>query len=82
MLEKEFQYYLENQKELTKQHFSRFIIIKDQKILGDFSNEIEAVLAAKNELGLELGTFLVQQCLPGIENYTQFFHSRVLFNSL
>ena len=81
MLEQEFKYYLDNQAELAKQHFSRFIIIKDQKILGDYSTEIEAVLAGQNELGLVLGTFLVQHCSPGVENYTQFFHSRAMFIS-
>ena len=77
MLEQEFKYYLENQPELIKSHFGRFIIIKDQKVLGDFGTEVEAILYAKNNLKLELGTFLVQHCLPGKENYTQVFHSRV-----
>jgi hypothetical protein len=81
MLEKEFKYYLEHQSELAKKHFSRYIIIKDEKIYGDFSTEIEAVISAKNDLKFELGTFLVQHCLPGVENYTQFFHSRVMFIS-
>jgi hypothetical protein len=73
MLEKEFKYYLDHQNELVKSHYGRYIVIKDEKILGDFGSEIEAVLYARNEGKLELGTFLVQQCMPGKENYTQFF---------
>lgn len=81
MLEQEFKHYLDNQAELAKSHFSRFIIIKGQEILGDYPTEVDAILAGTNDLGLELGTFLVQHCLPGVENYTQFFHSRAMFTS-
>lgn len=80
MLDKEFQYYLANQESLVKSHFGRYIIIKDEKVLGDFNSEIEAILFAKKELGLELGSFLVQHCMPGKESYTQLFHSRVYFS--
>ena len=79
MLKEEFKYYVDHQDELVKDHFGRYIVIKDQKVLGDFGTEVEAILYAKNDLQLEMGTFLVQQCLPGKENYTQFYHSRVMF---
>jgi len=81
MLEKEFKYYLSNQEKLVQLHYGRYIIIKDEEVLGDFGSEIEAILFAKNELHLKMGTFLVQHCMPGKENYTQYFHSRVFFNS-
>jgi len=79
MLEKEFKYYLAHQEELVKTHFNKFIIIKDESVFGDFSTEVEAILYAKNTLKFTLGTFLVQQCLPGKENYTQHFHSHFIF---
>jgi len=81
MLQEEFKYYLDHQDELVKQHFGRYIVIKDEKVLGDFGSEVEAILFAKNNLKLEQGTFLVQHCMPGKENYTNFFHSRVMFMS-
>jgi len=81
MIEKDFQYYIQHQADLIKKHFGRFIIIKDEQVLGDFGSEIEAINYAKRTLHLVLGTFLVQQCLPGEETYTQFFHSRVMFIS-
>ena len=80
MLDNEFKYYLHNQDSLVKSHFGRYIIVKDDKVLGDFNSEIEAILFGKNELKLPLGTFLVQHCMPGKENYTQLFHSRVSFS--
>ena len=79
MLDKEFKYYLEHQDELVKNYYGRYIVIKDSKVLGNFGSEVEAILHAKNNLNLELGSFLVQHCMPGKENYTQFFHSRVMF---
>jgi prephenate dehydrogenase len=81
MLQKEFKYYLDHQDELVKQHFGRYIVVKDEKILGDFGSEVEAILFAKNNLHLEQGTFLVQHCMPGKENFTNFFHARVMFMS-
>jgi hypothetical protein len=80
-LEKEFQYYLDHQDLLVKSHYGRYIVIKDEKVLGDFGTEVEAIIYSKDKLNLKLGSFLVQHCLPGEENYTQFFHSRVMFLS-
>ena len=79
MLDKEFKYYKEHQDELVQKHYARYIIIKDETVYGDFDSEVGAIQHARKELKFELGTFLVQHCLPGTENYTQLFHSRVLF---
>ena len=78
MLDKEFKYYLDHQDELVKSHYGRYIIIKDEKVLGDYGSEIEAILHAKNDLHFQIGTFLIKHCMPGKENYTQFF-SNLLF---
>jgi hypothetical protein len=77
-LEKEFNYYVAHQDELVKTHFGRYIVIKDEKVIGDFGNEVEAILSVKDKINLKLGTFLVQHCLPGKENYTQSFHGGVM----
>lgn len=76
-LEKEFEYYLENQEELVKEYNGRFIVIKDQEVIGVFDSEIEAVEETVKKH--ELGTFLVQLCEPGAESYTQTYHSRISF---
>lgn len=78
MLDKEFKYYITHQDDLVKSHYGRFIIIKGEKVLGDFGGEVEAILHGKNELHLKMGTFLVQQCLPGKENYTNFISSALM----
>ncbi len=77
LLEKEFNYYLSNQNELVKQYNGKFIVIKDQKVIGAYDLEIEAIEMTSQKH--ELGTFLVQKCEPGTESYSQTYHSRVAF---
>ncbi len=76
-LEKEFKYYLDNQNELVKKFNGKFIVIKDQEVLGAYNSEIEAIETTSKQH--QLGTFLVQKCEPGSESYTQTYHSRVAF---
>ncbi|GBE37779.1 hypothetical protein BMS3Bbin08_00376 [bacterium BMS3Bbin08] len=76
-LEKEFQYYIDNQEDLVQKHKGKFLVIKGQEIIGIYDSEMEAIEeTSKNH---ELGTFLVQKCEPGSESYTQTYHSRVAF---
>lgn len=77
-LEKEFQFFKEHQNELVEKYIGRFIVIKDQEIIGDYDTELEALENSKEDH--ELGTFLIQHCLPGEDTYTQTFHSRVVLN--
>ena len=77
MLEKEFKFYVDNQAELVKKYEGKYIVIKNSEIIGSYNTEIEALESSLKEY--ELGTFLIQPCLPGKENYTQSFHSRVVF---
>ncbi len=76
-LEKEFQYYIDHQEELVRQHNGKFIVIKGQEIIGVYDSEMEAI--EKTSAEHELGTFLIQKCEPGSESYTQTYHSRVAF---
>jgi hypothetical protein len=79
MLENEFKYYLKNQDELLKKFNGRFIVIKDDKVLGDYSSEIEAL--SETRKSHEVGTFLIQNCTPGNNAYTETYHSRVVLNA-
>lgn len=76
-LEKEFQFYLDNQDNLVKQYNGKFIVIKNCEVIGVYDSEVEAI--EKSALTNELGTFLVQKCDPGTESYSQTFHSRAVF---
>ena len=75
-LEKEFQYFLDHQKELTKEYAGKFVVIKNENVIGVYGSETEAFVESQKQH--ELGTFLIQECKLGPEVYTQTFHSRVL----
>jgi len=79
MLEKEFKYYLKNQDELVKKYEGKFIVLKDEKVIGAYSSHLEAYNeTVKTE---ELGTFLIQHCLPGSNSHSQTFHSQVIIHA-
>ncbi len=76
-LNKEFQYYIDNQQDLVKKYDGKFLVIKGQQVIGVYNSEIEAI--EETSKSHDLGTFLVQKCEPGRESYTQNYHSRVAF---
>jgi hypothetical protein len=77
MLDKEFQYYLDNQNILVEKYDGRYIVIVGEKVVGDYDGYPQAL---SNSLkNYEMGTFLVQKCSPGEKDYTFTFHSRVTF---
>lgn len=76
-MRKEFQYYLDNQKELVKKYNGKFIVIVGEAVFGAFDTRAEAIQEAIKEH--KLGTFLVQQVEKGKDSYTQTFHTRVAF---
>ena len=75
-LEKDFQYFLDNQNELVKQYEGKFIVIKNQEVVGIYDTESQAFTEAQKQH--QLGTFIIQECKKGSEVYTQNFTSRVL----
>ena len=77
MLDKEFQYYLDNQNELVKKYDGRYIAIVGEQVVGDYETYEQAI--DETVKTHELGTFLIQKCTEGDKDYTQTFHSRVVF---
>lgn len=80
MLEKSFKYYLKHQSELVKKYNEKFIVIKNEKVIGVFTSHSEAYNETVKEH--ELGTFLIQHCLPGKDSYSQTFHSQVIIHAI
>jgi hypothetical protein len=76
-LEKEFQYYLAHQQELVSKYDGKVVVIRDQKVIGTFDDEMSAI--AETSKQHPLGTFLVQTVSAGSAGHTQTFHSRVAF---
>lgn len=75
-LKRQFQFYLDHQAELVRKYDGKVIVLKDDVVLGAYSDEAEAVRETQREH--ELGTFLVQRVSAGSEDYTQTFQSRVV----
>ncbi len=76
MLENEFRYFKDHQDELVAKFMGKFVAIIGTEVSGPFESELDAYLAMKKDH--EVGTFLIQQCLPGTNSYTQTFHSRLI----
>ena len=76
-LHDEFEYYLAHQAELAVQYEGRYIVIKDQLVLGAYDDEIEAVRTTSQNH--EMGTFLVQFCSADPKSTMQTYHSRAQF---
>lgn len=75
VLHREFAYYRMNQSALVRRYKGKYLVIVGETVVSDHETELEAYLSAK--ASRPVGTFLIQHCLPGKENYTQTFHSRV-----
>jgi hypothetical protein len=74
-LEAEFQYYRDHQAELVAQYDGRFVVIRDDAVVGAYPTYERAYTEMIGRY--PLGTFLIQLVEPGEGGYTQTFHSRV-----
>lgn len=77
-LEREFQFYLDHQDDMVAKYDTKFVVIKDDVVLGAYDDELTAV--NETQKSHEIGTFLVQKVSKGTSAYTQTFHSRVVFS--
>jgi len=68
MLDREFEFYVNNQTELVKKYNGRFLVIHNKEVFGDYATLREAYRAGTKTY--QLGTFMVHKCGPGKENYT------------
>jgi hypothetical protein len=79
MLDAEYKFYKDNQKELLDKYEGRYVVIQGQSVLGHYSSEVEAYNETRKKY--EVGTFLIQKVSREPEGYSQSFHSRVVFPS-
>ena len=76
MLEKEYKFYKDNQKEFIQKYNGKILLIVGKELKGIFDDEESAYKTAISKY--KLGSFLIQRCAPE-EVTTQTFHSRVIF---
>lgn len=72
-----FQWYLENQPSLVKSYGGKFLVIANKQVIAHFDSDFEALQYASEKL--TPGSFIIQKCTSGEKDYTQAFHSRVVF---
>jgi len=77
MLEREFKYYRDHQEELVKLYNGNTIVIIGEDVVGVYPTFEEALSASQRKY--EPGTYLIQVCAPGEDNYTHTFHTRAVF---
>ena len=76
-LKRAFDFYLANQASMVERYNGKFIVIRDDEVLGAYDSDLEAV--SETQKVHLLGTFLVQKVSEGEADYTATFHSRVTF---
>ena len=77
-LQAEFEYYLSHQDEMVEEYDGKYIVIKDEEVLGVYDDELTAV--TETQKSHDIGTFLVQKVSSGDAEYSQTFHSRAVFS--
>ena len=76
-LDREFQFYLDNQSAMVEKYDGKVIAVKGGRVLGAYDSYLDALTeTAKSH---EEGTFLLQRVSEGEKDYTATFHSRVAF---
>lgn len=56
----DFDYFIQNYKELYKQYGHKFLAIKDKKVLGAFDSVPDAISQLSKEY--EIGSYIIQEC--------------------
>ena len=78
MLQKEFEWYLENQEELVEKYSGQYLVISGHKVLFGSIDKDSAYAEGINLAGV--GNFILQRCTPGNEAYSMTYHThRVCF---
>jgi hypothetical protein len=63
---------------MVEKYDGKYIVIKSGVIVAVYDDELAAV--TETQKSHELGTFLVQKVSEGDAEYSQTFHSRVVFS--
>lgn len=74
----DFKWFVDNHDNLFKKYPNKSLVIKDKNVVCS-GNSFEEALQMALKAGLEVGTFIIQNCSKGEECYIQNFSSRVVF---
>jgi glutathione peroxidase-family protein len=79
-LERNFEFYRDNQEKLFEQYPGRFLLIHDCAVVGSFENQIDAFETGKRDYAE--GAFLVIRCTKGDSEYTVRNYHSAFFSTL
>ncbi|MHB8755972.1 MAG: hypothetical protein ACYC92_13610 [Candidatus Acidiferrales bacterium] len=68
MFAKELAFFIKNQDGLVKQHAGKALVIKGEELCAVYDTPLQAYLQVQRDQ--QLGTVMIQMCLPGPEAYT------------
>lgn len=74
----DFKWFVNNHEDLYHKYPGKHIVIQNSIVVG-MGDSFEEALADALSKGLEIGSFIIQECSEGEESYTQSFSSRVVF---
>lgn len=78
LLKEYYSYFMEHLEEIASKYSGRFVVIKNNEVVGDYPTELEAYSDSVKKY--PLGEFLIQECKSADkDSYTQTFRSRVRF---
>ena len=78
LLNQYYLYFMNHLDEIFAKYKGKFVVIKDNSVVGSYNGEAEAYSEAVKKF--TLGEFLIQECKSADKNsYTQTFRSRVRF---
>ncbi len=75
-LEKNYDFFLKNKDKFLKEYPGKFLVIKNQEVIGVYDEEIAALSETSKEH--QQGSFIIQECTPESVNDPQIFHTRVI----
>ena len=78
MLKAQLDFYIAHQDEFVAKYLGKFLVIKDNELIGIFDSLKDAYFDSMGKYSP--GTFMIIECKPGEDSYTQRFHSRVIFS--
>lgn len=77
MLKDELEFFIANQSDFVSRYQGKVLIIKGKKVVGVFPDVLRAYLEGQKQY--EIGTFLIQPCVPGPDAYTITIASQEIF---
>ena len=75
----DFKWFIENHDKLVDVYNGKHVVIKDGNVVASVDT-LEHGIEKALDMGLELGSFIVQLCTEGDSAYTQRFYSRAIFS--